>query len=387
MPVQAIDVQCIREDLLNALQAAEAVVPGNNIKKILSNLCLTVGDDHMVVSATDQQIGLRALVRRLQVHRPGTVLVPARQLVGILKESGSRDVRIHVGESGDGQLLHIDLQDGQYHLPVFPSEEFPVISGFPEESTPIPVAAADLERMIRCTLFAVDKDRSSAVLSGVYCAIAEEEFLLTATDGKVLVEARRRDPVYGSLPDTSLIIPALTVNHLSRLLGSHQQGDVALAVAKNLIFVRAVLRGSEEGAPIQVEINSRLIEGVYPSYRNAIPTQSEDAVGFRSAELATGLRRTVLMTSSANRGIVMTIGRDGAMLSNLSHSTGTAEIPVPCRYDGAEQRIGMNASNLQEILRVYRREELSLELNGRGRGMIIRDDDETYLIMPITLPN
>ncbi|MFW5829050.1 MAG: DNA polymerase III subunit beta [Planctomycetota bacterium] len=383
-----LDVRCQREEFLTALQAADGVVPNNNIKKILSNLQLTAEPDRMVISATDAQVGLRAILRRVQVDQPGSVLVPAKQLVGILKESRSPDVHLVLQRGDSSTQLSCRLSDGRYQLPVVASEEFPTISLFPEQAPTIPIEAETLERMIRRTIFAVDKDRSSAVLSGVYMAVQDGEFLMTATDGKVLSEARNSDERYASLAENSIVVPALTVNQLSRLLNLHAVGDVAIAVERRLIFIRAVLAGSSNAdSGIQVELNSRLVEGVFPSYRNAIPTQAESAVIFESAVLASAVRRTALMTSSANRGIVMALEPERAVLSNFSHSSGTAEIPIACEYAGTPQRLGLNAGYLQEVLKVYSREDVAIELNGPGRGMIMRDDDVTFLVMPITLPS
>jgi DNA polymerase III subunit beta len=386
MSAQDLDVRCQREEFLTALQAAEGVVPNNNIRKILSNLHLQVDESAIVISATDSQVGLRAIVRRVQTTCSGSILVPAKQLVGILRESRSTDVHLLLKRQGDSMQLECVLADGRYHLPVLASEEFPVISGFPEQIQTISVQAEAMVAMIRRTIFAVDKDRSSAVLSGVYMAVQDGEFLMTATDGKVLSEARLPDEQYGSLGESSIVVPALTVNQLSRLLGQGAIGEVALAVERSLIFIRLVLSGQEEGSTIQVELTSRLVEGVYPSYRNAIPSQGESAVTFETAALASGVRRTALMTSSANRGIIMALDGELGMLSNFSHSSGTAEIPINCQYAGTSQRLGLNAGYLQEVLKVYTNPDITMELNGPGRGIIMRDEGVTFLIMPITLP-
>ena len=47
----------------------------------------------------------------------------------------------------------------------------------------------------------------------------------------------------------------------------------------------------------------------------------------------------------------------------------------------------MNAQYLGDVLRVYKSEAITLELNGPGRGILVHDTDMTFLIMPITLPN
>ena len=85
----ALTVRCDRKDLLAALQTADAIVPANSAKPILTNLLLDARDGLLEIVATDQQVCLRAIIRRLEVESPGQAVVPARKLVGILKESVS----------------------------------------------------------------------------------------------------------------------------------------------------------------------------------------------------------------------------------------------------------------------------------------------------------
>ena len=75
------------------------------------------------------------------------------------------------------------------------------------------------------------------------------------------------------------------------------------------------------------------------------------------------------------------------MLTNLTTTSGTARIPLSCQYQGPEQRLGLNAQYVADVLRAYDGDEVTLELNGPGRGILIREDQVTFLVMPITLPN
>ena len=385
---KSFQIRCPREDLLLALQAADAVVPNNSANPIVNNLKLHAEQDHLEVSATDTQVGLRALVRRIEIDAEGSVIIPARQLVGILKESASTDVHMHLSQDEGQQHLLIKLSDGDYNLPIIASDTFPSISHFPDNGEILQIPAATLERMIKQTSFAVDKDRTSAVLSGVYLAARDGEFILAATDGKVLAESVDVNEKYGSTEELQAIIPAVTINHVNRILSSNAKNNVDVSVQKKLIFVRSSIGGGEGGSgSIQIELSSRLVEGSYPAYRNAIAVQGLSKVTFKTKDLLSGVRRAALMTSAASRGIVVQLNNSEAILSNLNHTTGSARIPIKCTFDGGEERIGMNAGYLSEVLKAMGNETCSIQLNGPGKGMIIKNDDSCFLIMPITLPN
>lgn len=380
-----LHVRCGRDDLLAALQAADAVVPSNSPKPILVNLLFTVQPGSMEIVATDLQVGLRAVIRRLEAVVPGQVVVPARAMVGILKESRSPTVELILRSDADRGVLAIELADGSYTVPAVMGEAFPPVGSFPAEGSKVTIPADRLETMLRKTVFAVDHDRTSAVLLGVHLGINAGEFVLAATDGKVLSEAVEKGA--GFQGPVQAIIPAATIHHIQRILGGASTQPVEIAFAGKLVFVRVVLDSGEAGGAgnIQVELTSRLVDGSYPSYRNALPASSSITVGFRADELASAVRRTALMTSSASRGIIVEVTAGRAVMSNLHHGSGSARIPLACRYEGAPLRLGINAQYLGEILRVFNAEELILEVNGPGKGMITREPGMTYLIMPISL--
>jgi len=386
----ALKVRCERADLLTALQAADAVVPSTSAKPILTNLQLAAGKDGLEILATDLQVGLRAVLRRLETEAAGQVVLPARQLVGILKESRSPTVKLQLEQEEGRSQVRLDLADGDYQLPAVIGETFPSVSSFPDEGVRITVPGETLERMIRKVSFAVDRDRTSAVLSGVSIAVGEGELVLAATNGMVLAEAVETGDSY-QLPEAiQAIVPAATISHLSRILQTAKPEAVEIAIAGKLVFVRVTVASGEAGGAgnIQVELTSRLVEGSYPAYRNALPTASQTKASFRADELASAVRRTALMTSSASRGIILDLAADEAVLSNLNNTSGSARIPISCSYQGAGEKLGINAQYLADVLRVFDGDELSMELNGAGKGVIIREEaGVTFLVMPLRLPS
>lgn len=372
-------IRCNREDLLSGIQAADGVVPTSSPKPILTNLQLEAKDGRLEVIATDLQVGLRSIISQVDVQKPGQAVVQARQLAAILKESRSHDVSMVLVRKEDQSLLAITLNDGDYQIPAVIGEAFPPVGFFPLDAPTVTINGARLEEMIRQTIFAVDKDRTSAVLSGLHLAINEGEIILAATDGKILCEAVDKGD-YAYPEPLGIIIPAVTINHLNRILLTTRAEATQIAIAGKLIFFRVL---PSIGGP-QVELTSRLVEGNFPPYRNALPPSAGSKASFHSAELASGVRRTALMTSNTSRGIILTLGVDQAVLSNLNYTNGSARIPLQCTYQGQAIRLGVNAQYLSEVLKVYKGPHIDMEI---GRSLIMREPGVTYLIMPISLPN
>ncbi len=378
-PTQTLlQLSCERERLMGAIQAADAVVPSNSTKPILTNLLLDAKEGHLEIVATDLQVGLRCVVRAVEVKGVGQAVVQARQLSAILKESSSATVSLTIEGKGEQRQLHIALADGDYQIPIIVGETFPHVSFFPNDVRAIAVDGVRFEEMVRQTVFAMDRDRTSAVLSGLFLAVGGGEMAVAATNGQVVGEAVEKHEAFGGEP-VQAVLPSMTIGHLQRIIGSVKPSKVELAFQGKLAFARLSMP-----AGLVVELTSRLVEGHYPPYRNAINANAPAKVEFLAAELASAVRRAALMTSNTTRGIVMALERDQAVFSNLNYTNGSARIPVSCTYSGSPAKLGINAQYLGDVLRVFKGERIAIELS---RGLIMREAGVTFLIMPISLPS
>ena len=378
----SLHLRADREHLLSAISAADAVVPSTASKPILTNLQLDAKATHVEITASDGQVGLRSLVRRVEILGQGQVVVNSRQLVSILRESQSTTVELHHQGGGEQSQLAIRLADGDYQVPAVVGEAFPSVSFFPTDVVPFHVPGKRLAEMLRKSTFAMDKERTSPTLSGLSLTVGNGELIIAATDGKVLAETvetgeNLRLAAEGEM--MAVVVPAPAVGHLQRILGTGTNDKVEFAFAGRLLFLRlAVAEG------LQVELTARLVDGTFPSYRPALANATgQIGLTFHTGQLASAVRRVALMTQTASRSIILHIDRDTAILSNMNSLQGSARIPIPCQYQGQVTRYGLNADYLQNILKVYEGEHIGIEIS---RGLIMREPGVTYLVMPISLP-
>jgi DNA polymerase-3 subunit beta len=372
-----------REHLLAAILAADAVVPSTSSKPILTNLLLDAKAAHLEINATDGQVGLRSIVRRVEIKGSGQTVVNSRQLAMILRESSSAMATLELETTGDHSVLAIRLADGDYSVPAVVGETFPPVSFFPSDVVPFGVVATRLEEMLRKTTFAMDKERTSPTLSGLSLTIGAGEVVIAATDGKVLAETVEKGEAFRLPGDEKLavVLPAVAVNHLARIVGSSTtKGEkVEMAFAGKLAFMRLAIADG-----LSVEFTTRLVDGTFPAYRAALAnTTGQVAITFHTAQLASAVRRVALMTQQASRAVVMSLDKDQAVFSNMNYTNGSARIPVSCQYAGSPAKFGLNSQYMTDILKVYGGEHIGIEVS---RGLIMREPGVTYLVMPISLP-
>ena len=233
------------------------------------------------------------------------------------------------------------------------------------------------------TVFAVDHDRNNVVLSGLLFQVTEDEIICTATDGKVLSESRTREGDFSAVAGSRIVVPASTIQQVQKIMRGHDVDSVVLAVIpdKQLISIRLSLQTGT-----QIELTSRLVDGIYPTYENALPASNENEIGFVSSVLAGAVRRTALLAQGNTKAIIAEIKDNQAVFQNMTSVAGSATIPIECVYDGPPLRIGLNSRYLKEVLDHLDGDKFELGYNGSGRGMIIRQgDDQVFLIMPINV--
>src|SRR5207237_5803018 len=91
--------ECRREGLLSVCQLASAAVPSRDVKPILKNLKAVASDGRCTLMATDMEVGIRLDVRGLTIQEPGEAILPAAQLIAILREARDEQLSIEADPS------------------------------------------------------------------------------------------------------------------------------------------------------------------------------------------------------------------------------------------------------------------------------------------------
>ena len=173
---------CNREGLLTAFGLVSGVVPARSPKPILQNVKLIAdADEGSVLMGTDLEVGIRHRVLGVKVEQPGAVILPTSQVGSILRTSSDAELAI---EAEDDRLVIRGLHS-EFTLPVEDASLFPEVPDFAATSYHV-VAAADLKKLIRRTIFATDVESTRYALGGVLVELTAESIAMVGTDGRRL---------------------------------------------------------------------------------------------------------------------------------------------------------------------------------------------------------
>jgi DNA polymerase-3 subunit beta len=368
---------CNREGLLTAFGLVSGVVPARSPKPILQNVKLIAdADDGSVLMGTDLEVGIRHRVLGLRVERPGAVILPTSQVGSILRTSSPQtDPELWI-EAEDDRLV-IRGVHSEFTLPVEDANLFPEVPDFTAASYHV-VAAADLKRLIRRTIFATDVESTRYALGGVLVELTAESIAMVGTDGRRL--ARMSAPADAenspAAPIGSPVIPVKALKMIERHLADDDP-PVHLAIQSGA----AVLMRTENAV-----IYSRLVEGRFPRYQDVFPTNIEVKIPLEVGSLRVAVEQASIVTSEESRGVDFRFGSGLLKLTSQSADVGSSHVELPIAYDGKAVEITFDPRYLVDALKTLDdTAAITAELIDAKNAAVFKTDDHyTYVVMPLT---
>jgi DNA polymerase III sliding clamp (beta) subunit (PCNA family) len=347
-----------RKALTDTLAQICAVVPTTTKKPILrcvalrhcgETLTLTGGNGSLQVSI---DLPASGAIDDCIVSNP-------KQWLKALKQCESESVSLCID---DDTLATHDAHDC-YKQPLIVGECYPHMPTIAHDGM-VTHDAASMLQAINSTKHAVDNDRQSIELSAL-CVNATS---VTATNGKILAS----HDMSGS-GDADKLIPRAAIKPLLAAIKSSDAGCV-------------VSIGNDGIAVNSTRIAYTRIDGAYPNWRNAIPQNNQGMIDIDKASIVRAIKKLGAYTTSTTKGSILNI--QDKTLSNLNKTSGSASIAVELSHNLQDaQRVGLNLGYLSDLIATVEGATLTLEYNGIGRGLVVRNANNTHLIMPITLPS
>ena len=238
--------------------------------------------------------------------------------------------------------------------------------------------------MIERTFFAVSTDETRYNLNGVFFEPAAGNLRLVATDGHRLSLSER--PITGTFGlKRGVILPKKGLQELKKLLSEATESGEEKPEAKlGFLDNSAIFRRPG------VVLVMRLIEGLFPDYKQVIPKAGEKVVKLGRARFGETLRRISLLSSDKAHAVKLDLSKGVLRVLSQNPDLGDAKEDVPVEYEGEPLKIGFNARYLTEVLAVIQSGDVQLELAddlspGVLRGAEEADQGFTAVVMPMRI--
>ena len=372
-------LSCLQENLSRGLSIVGRAVAGRSTLPITQNVLLETDRSMLKLSATNLEIAITTWIGSM-IEEEGAFTVPARLLTEFVNSLPSDRIDLEMEEGGG--VLRFVCGRAEARIHGADANDFPPIPQV-EEGVAARIGAQDFKLAISRVAFAAATEESRPVLTGVEAKLSGDRFTLAAADGFRLAvqHGALAEPVES---DIGVIVPARTLNELSRLLGDQNDTvDIMMVPARSQVMFK--IGG--------VEVVSQLVQGAFPNYDQLIPQKYDSRSVFDLQKLLRATRSAAIFARDGSNIIrlQMTPGEEDApgkaVISARSEEVGENQGEVDTEaIEGGESKIAFNSRYLQEVLAVLERGQVALETttsSSPGVFKPIGSDDYVHVVMPM----
>jgi DNA polymerase-3 subunit beta len=361
-----------RDSLFSALQIASRAVSTRAAVASLGGIELNAGGEILTLRSTDTELGLTVSVPEASVDAPGTLLLPGRLFVDVVRNLPEGVVTLaHRAEQRDVEL---SAGEARFHLRTLPPEDFPRFPAMERDGVKLPAVplAETIDRVAR----AASRDEVRPILTGVLFQAEGTTLTMVATDSyRLSVKHTELEAEVGEPIDAN--VPARALRELSRIVAQEAPDEVTLSLARNQVLAQAG----------RVLLVSRLIEGQFPSWRQLIPESFEHEVRLPRGDLLEVARR-ISQLAQRNAPLRFAFAEGELTVVAETPEVGDAREALPAPYSGEPLEIAFNPQFVIEGLESVDSDELAMKLSSPLRPGLLQPvgrEDFSYLVMPIRL--
>lgn len=371
---------CTQENLFQGLSLVSHIAGKSANLPILANVLMKVEEGSLKLSTTNLEMAVSAVVRG-RVDQPGEYTVPAKLLQDYISLLSSGKVELALVEDG----LRITADDKTTTIRGMPASEFPVIPKLAKDGA-YRFQAETLKDAISQVAFAVSSSESRPELSGVSCVFHSEArpdtLLMAATDSYRLSERVVPLSPGGNGKTAKCIVPARALGEIGRILSTYRD-DVGVPEVVEWSITESQLVLSYGN----VELVSRLIEGLFPDYRPLIPLQFRSTFSVSRVELAKAIRAASLFARQGIYDIQFEIQAPGILsVSSSDSGTGAHTTILKGQLEGEVNKVTLNFKYVSDGLAAMGTDQVTLKMIDAFSPVVISSakvEGFQYIVMPI----
>ncbi len=369
-----------RSFFLKALSHGQSVVERRTTLPILSHILLTAMPSGLVLTTTDMDLALIETIPA-QVEEVGTICVSAHILHEIVRKMTDKNLIEMVLDQDSGQVI-ITSGRSRFNLSCLSAEDFPQLT-HGELSHHFSLPSTTLKYLIDNSRFAMSNEETRYHLNGIHFHTVE------STSGMVLravaTDMHRLASIECPMPEGAdgmpdIIVGRKTIVEIRKLLDESDQ-------IVNISLSSARIEFAIAGASSQAVLSSRLIDGTFPEYKEALDVDNDKTLIVGTKAFAEAVDRVGTVVNDKVRAIKLTLSENSAVLSavNTDFGSATEELDVDYPYPDAVE-LCFNVRYLLDISQQIEEEEMRLLVSDGESSVLVKplnNDNVVYILMPM----
>ena len=365
---------CEKEKLLKGINSVINGVASKTTMPVLEGILIQTNDKEVKLTTYDLEIGIEYIIE-CDVEEQGNTVVNAIMFSEIIRKLPDTDITITVN---DNNLLVIECEGSLYKLATMNPDEFPELPKINVDNS-IEIEQNLLKNMIRKTIFAVSNEENRPIFTGCLFEVKDNKLNVVAVDGYRL--AIKSNLLNSKSNDFSVVIPGKTLNEINKII-LDSFDSIKIGVSKNQALFEME----------NCKIVTRLLDGEFLNYRNAVPQNWETRIRVNKSTIQNCFERIILISASSiekEKKYPVKISIEiGKVTISCTNQTGDAKEEIYVTTEGKNLEAGFNPRYFLDALKVIDDEEVYIDFGTNISPCIIRPiegDEYTYMILPIRM--
>lgn len=375
----------LKNYLTESIQHVSKAISSKTTIPILTGIKIDAATSGVTLTASDTDISIQSFtpneneeIAIIELHQPGSVVLPAKFFMEIIRKLPSQKIEIEVRDhfqtiirSGSSEIQIMGLDP----------EEYPLLPQL-EESKMIQIPSDLLKTMIKQTSFAVSTNEITPILTGVLWHVQDGKLKFIACDRHRLASREISLDLDVAQTFHNIVISGRTLNELSKILPD-QNALIDILVSDNQVLFKIN----------SILFYSRILDGTYPDTSKLIPQSFQTELIVNTKELADAIDRAYLLSREDKTNIVKLIMLEDETIEISSSSSELGKVTEQLSlqsFKGERLRISFNSKYMLDALKVMDSDYIQIGFTGAMQPIIIKPEDQAnilQLILPYRTTN
>ena len=361
-------LECSVEKIKNAISQVERITGKNLTLPVLSSVLLIATEKHLKLRSTNLSLGIEVEIPT-KTEKEGILAVSGAVLNAVFSNIFQNE-NVYL-ENKDGNLL-VKTKRNQIKIKSQPHDDFPTIPSVSGAS--FEIEAKKLIDGIKAVSYGSSVSDIKPEISSVFLYTNDDNLVFVSTDSFRLAEKKIKTKNTGEI--LGILIPFKNIGEIVRVFDGVQD-IVKVCFNKNQISF------SSDG----IYLTSRIIDGIFPDYRQIIPKKSSTDVVVLKQDLLNALKLSNIFSDKLNQVNVSIKPKEKIFeLSSINNDVGENKTYLDAVINGEAVDLSFNYKYFLDCFQSITTDSVSIKISGPSKPIVVSpvsDSSFTYLIMPM----
>ncbi|MEX0652186.1 MAG: DNA polymerase III subunit beta [Candidatus Paceibacterota bacterium] len=363
-------ITCEKKDLLNSLVITEKITGTNPTLPILSCVLLIVKDSILTVRSTNLELGIEVYIP-VTSEEDGIVAIPGHIFYNTIQNTHDNSITLETQKD----TLVIQTKHSKTVLNTQIYDDFPSLPII-QNNTTYTLKTENIIKGIESVVYSASNSTIKPELSSVYVYEHDNKIFFVATDSFRLAEKTTHIKEKNTL-NQSFLLPLRNALEVVRILNQLPDDNILIKVDNNQI--------SLEGK--NLFITSRIIDGVFPDYKQIIPKDYISEVIVLKQDLVNVFKKISIFSDKFGQiSIDIQPKKKNVTIHTNNNTIGKTSDGIDAAVTGEALVMSFNYRYIYDCLTSIHSDSITLLFTGIGKPLIIKgvsDESFLYLVMPM----